>query len=123
MILLLTECWLHNAADLTDLVSLRFLDESETYATPVSQRRYAGGRLRMVSRPGRNTQIEIGCVKMTRADYIELKRRIGTLQLMRLPRGRKLYGFIADLQVTERRAYDALDTTFTFTEVTSIEAV
>lgn len=123
---LLTQLWVHDASDLSNNIAVRFLDEGETWPIAAEVRRYAGGRFRAVSTPGVSRSIPMALKRSPRVDLHGLQDLIGTtarLVMIRLPRGRKLWGIIADLSSIERHSFDVVDITFTVQEVTVDEAV
>jgi hypothetical protein len=121
----LVELWIAPADDLSDTLHLRIRDESETTAAPATIRRYAGGRDRLVSRPGETRAVTVKALNVDRDDYLELQERIGTVQLFREPRGRRIWGIIQSVTGVEWRARaDTLgDVSFTYTSVTVSEVV
>lgn len=116
--------WLHTASNLADFLVLHQNAQVETVARPMSMRftfpllpradiealrervtedvevrRYAGGRTRAVARGDLH------------------------LQMLRDQRGRKAWGVVHELEVTESRDVPMAEASFTFTAVTYDEAV
>ena len=123
--LTLVELWVAPVGDLTNTLQLRTRTEDETVQTPTEVRRYAGGRDRVITRPGTTRRLAVTCLNVDRDDYLELLSRQGTVQLFREPRGRRIYGVLSAVTGEEWRAReDTLGTVgFTITESSYIEAV
>ena len=114
-------------APVSNLSSTLLLDqyvESETVGSRVEVRTYAGGRRRVVSRPGETQTVSVSYRYMTRANYNALSLLVGQTVLFRDQRGRVVYGVIADLSGSEWIVADKVeDVSFTLTEITYSEVV
>lgn len=91
----LTGLWMAPVGDLADILWLKISTEQETATTSAGVRRYAGGRDRIISTPGRSQTVPFTAVDADRATWDELNARLGVLQLFRDSRGRAIYGMIA----------------------------
>ena len=123
--LTLTDLRIAPVGDLTDTINVTIRGEGESVLTDAVVRRYAGGRDRIISRPGETRTVAFDAVNVARTDYLELQARLGTLQLFREPRGRRLYGVVVAVTADEWRARsDTLgQMSFTVTTVTYSEEV
>ena len=123
--LTLVELWAAPVSDLSDTVNIRVRTETETVGSDSTLRRYAGGRDRVVTGPGSSQTVSFTAVNVDRADYQTLRDRLGTVQLFREPRGRRVYGTMLAVTGEEWRAReDTLGTvTITVRRVTYDEAV
>lgn len=120
----LTSLWLHTASDLSDYLLLGQNAETEVYAQPTEVRRYAGGRLRAVTRTGAGRTLQITLPGVEPATYESLKERVGVEQMLRDQRGRKLWGVIGEVTADEELGHARLESiSFTFLEVTDSEEV
>lgn len=123
----LEDLWLHEANDNTVYLTALLTGERETTSKSGEVRRYAGGRLRSVVRAGSSQTLEVELRLADRADVDQLRDWVeaGTQLMYREPRGRKLWGAIFDLDVTERPgvADDVADVQFTFRQTSFTEAV
>lgn len=123
---LLTRLWIHDAANLSDCIDVFVLDEGETTAAKVQLREYAGGRRRAVTAPGTARTIPLALRSLPRESYYRIRDLIddGREVMIRLPRGRKLWGTIAGITVTEHRRVDRIDSaTLTVQEVSHVEGI
>lgn len=100
----LVDLWIAPVGDLDDTANIRVRTESDTVTTETEIRRYAGGRDRIVTRPGQSRRLQFTAVNLDRADYNTLVDRLGTLQLFREPRGRRVYGTMVGVSGDEWRA-------------------
>ena len=121
-----TGCAIAPASDLSDVLLLPPSTESATVTAPVSIRRYAGGRDRVVSSPGRTDTITVTFKGMSRSNYHALVELVGasTLVLFRDQRTRRIWGVAAGVSGSELRGPDLLESvTFTITSATVSEIV
>lgn len=117
--------FLHDATDLSayvafdaDLVSL-----SERASHSGEVRTYAGGRQRLITRPGEPRTINVKFEYVSPSEQQALRDWIGVLLLLRDPRGRKVYGVFHEMDVSERNPIDYTDINFAFQQVTASEEV
>lgn len=123
---LLTRLWVHDASDLSNNLDILVLDEAETTEADIDVRRYAGGRDRAVGGPGTRRTLPLQLRSVSRTNYYTLIGLIeqGSLVMVRLPRGRKMWGIFASTQAVEHRRVDRIDNMpLTFQEVSHDEAV
>lgn len=117
--------YLHEANDNATFVTADLTGESETMSKDGQVRRYAGGRLRSITRAGSFQELDVELELADRADVDTIRgwAEDGTLLLYREPRGRKLWGVLYELNVDERPASsDFADASFTFRQVTYDES-
>lgn len=124
--LTLRNLWMAPIGDLSDTLQLEIVrDVSETVMSAAVVRRYAGGRDRIISRPGETRQVSINARAVDRDTYRELLARIGVPQLFRDSRGRRTYAVILQASATEWRvnANELGDVAITYTSITHPEVV
>lgn len=109
-------------SDLSDVLLLGQDSETVDVSSPVEVRRYAGGRDRVVSRPGQTSQMAIVASYITRAEYRSLSDLVGVLVLVRDQRGRAIYGVIDSVSGSEA-VTDYVTASFTLTSATVSEIV
>ena len=123
-ILTLTSVAIAPASDLTDVLLIDQYAQTADISSPVSVRRYAGGRDRVVSTPGQTSMVSVSFRYLSRANYQSLSDLVGTLVLLRDQRQRRIWGVVGDLSATEWQVSDLLeDVSFTLTSVTVSEVV
>lgn len=110
-------------SDLSDTLSLGQYEESATNGARTEVRTYAGGRRRLVSRPGATLQVSVAYRFVLRADYQSLLDLLGQVVLFRDQRGRQVFGVLSDVSGRETfvPADRVEDVSFTITEVTYSE--
>ena len=87
-------------------------------------RRYAGGRVRYITRPGAVDSVSVSCKYVAKSIRDDLEALIGDLVLYRDGRGRKIYGGILSVSATEvAGAAGLVNLAFEVTQVTHSEAV
>lgn len=117
--LTLTELWVAPVSDLSDTVTVDVRTESETYETPSTIRRYAGGRDRIISTPGETVTVPFTALNVDRDDWLALRALVGVLCLFREPRGRAIYGMIASVSGDEWRARETTLGSVSFTVISA----
>jgi len=116
--------WLHAAADLADVLEVDMVSCTETVGSAVQVRAYAGGRRRLIVSPGSVESLRFATPELDRATWDGLRRRVGVLQMLRDPRGRKWWGVIASVDGDEDVAEDLVRrASFVFERVTVTEEV
>ncbi len=94
--------WIHRLEALEDALPFWVAEGEETHSAPrVERRLYGGGGVRMVSGPGRLTDLGYSLADVSRVDMHWLRDLAGELALFRDPRGRVVEGFYPEVQVTE----------------------
>lgn len=120
----LDRMWLHEASDLSDVLTFRQVEWSEKQDRDAEVRVYAGGRRRLVGSPGASHQLMVTIPWMDRDSFLALLDRSGRMQMLRDGRRRRMWGMVSDVTGAELRAYDTLRSVgFTFTQVTMSEVV
>lgn len=109
-------------SNLSDVLMLDLDAETVDVSSPVSVRRYAGGRDRVVSSPGQSSQLSVTGSYITRAEYQSLLELVGVTVLFRDIRGRVVYGVIGSVSGSEA-VTDYVTVSFTLTEITFSEVV
>ena len=118
----LTQVWLHEAEDHDEFVRLLARNISATPERKVERRPRAGGRVQMVSTPLRHRTVTFDAIQVPRSDIGWLDDRLGDMLMFRDPRGRVLFGFLADLPTDEHLWTKKADLGLTFRAITySIE--
>jgi hypothetical protein len=111
-----------------DLSNTLYLDSMPTVTggkqKPGELRRYAGGRVRLVTSSGQSQSASDSFEHISRADREWLESFVGELMLRRDGRGRCFYGAFLDLNVQEEQGWQELCTvSLTFNEITRSFAV
>ena len=123
----LDDLYLHDASDPSSYVVVSLSGEREQSTKPGEVRRRAGGRLQAVVRDGSFQALDVTAELAGRSDIDQLRswHEAGTVLLYREPRGRKLWGVVLGLDVSEIAGVgaDVADVSFTFLQVTFSEAV
>lgn len=122
----LESTFLAPVSDLSDLLELPQYQQSETSGARNEIRTYAGGRRRVVARPGDTLTVSVAYRFITRAKYGSLLDLLGLLVLFRDQRGRAVYGILSDVSGTESDSSQPTliaDVSFTITEVDYSEIV
>ena len=113
--------WFNLASDLTKSITMVLTGESDMTSRPVDTRRYAGGRVRSVTRPGIKKQINASFELADRADRYQLEDWIGVTVLYRDPRGRRLwcvFGAVDESEIPGVADGDILNVNLTLSEIT-----
>jgi hypothetical protein len=120
----LVDAWFHLASDPSQYVVMELTGESDMTARPVSVRRYAGGRVRSITRPGVKKQLNLNFDLASRADMHVLEDWVGQTVLYRDPRGRRLWGVFAAVDEAEIPGAedDTVNVNLTLLEVTFDES-
>ena len=114
--------WLHEADDHAENSRLRARNITATPERKVERRPRAGGRVQMISTPLRQRTVSFDAIQVPRTDIDWLDDRLGELLMFRDPRGRVLFGFLADLPTDEHLWTEKADLDLTFRAITySIE--
>ena len=123
--IVIDDAWFNLASDLTQSLTMVLTGESDMTSRPVEVRRYAGGRVRSVTRPGVTKLLNLSFELADRADMYQLEDWIGTTVLYRDPRGRRLWGVFAAVDEGELPGVgeDTVNVNLTFSQVTVHEAV
>lgn len=120
----LANLWLNSAANPSDgrAFLLRALSEMPEVTGDV--RRYANGRLRLITRAGESMSLQVTVRTFDGDGLDDLRARAGTRQCLRDQYGRKLYGVFLKPTLAEVGGPNRpVDVSFTFVEVTVSEAV
>ena len=117
--------WFNLASDLTQSITMVLTGASDMTSRPVDVRRYAGGRVRSVTRPGTTKLLSLSFELADRADMYQLEDWLGTTVLYRDPRGRRLWGVFAAVDEGELPGVgeDTVNVNLTFTQTTFDESV
>lgn len=115
-------------APVSDLSDTLYLDTALSVAGQNSKRgeirMYAGGRTRLVTRPGTTETVNVSVNYTTQANRATVEGLVGDLILYRDGRGRKIYGAIFNVSAQEITGYQELcNLSFTVTSVTHSEEV
>jgi hypothetical protein len=98
--------------------------QSVTTGARTEVRTYAGGRRRIIKRPGETEVVSVAYRYIDRDDYYDILDLVGMLVLFRDQRQRAVYGILSDVAGTEFSARDLVeDVSFTVTEVSYSEVV
>jgi hypothetical protein len=92
---------------------------SEGYGVPGDFRRYAGGRMRLVTRVGSSTSVSVAITHADRTTREALAALAGQTILLRDGRGRAIYGSFLALDVQESQGLPYCDLAFTLNEITT----
>ena len=116
--------WFNLASDLTQSITMVLTGASDVTSRPVEVRRYAGGRVRSVTRPGTTKLLSLSFELADRADMYQLEDWLGTTVLYRDPRGRRLWGVFAAVDEGELPGVgeDTVNVNLTFTQTTFDES-
>lgn len=111
-------------ADLTDVLHLNAgVELSDGPDARAEGRRYAGGRVRLIGRVGKDRGLAVRARRIDRATREQLDEWAGVPLLLRDGRGRKVYGFYSAPQFTEQPGLPVCDVALTFVEISHDEAV
>lgn len=123
--LTLTELVAAPVSDLTDTIWLNVRTEDDSVSRPAQVRRYAGGRDRIISRPGTTQLLTFTALNVDRDTYLRLSDLVGQLALFREPRGRAVYGVMQSVSGQEWQARETTlgSVSFTVQSVTHSEIV
>ena len=122
--MVLTTTVIAPVSDLTDTLLIDQSSEVEDWIAPNEVRRYAGGRRRIVSKPGRDRRVQFSYPALSRANYDSLLDLVGATVLLRDQRSRRIYGVIQAVTGNEFGPSNlVLDASFTITEITYAEEV
>lgn len=122
----LTDLWLHDATDLSSFVQLPLNKLSSVQGEVAgSVRRYAGGRLRFIRRPGDKDSLNVSLVMVSQTTADSINDWTGKLLMLRDPKGRKLFGTYRNVSIGEKAGpVDKVrSVSFRFEEVTETEEV
>lgn len=121
----IVDAWISLATDLTQSVTMILTGESDMTSRPVDTRRYAGGRVRAITRPGVKKQLNLGFELASRTHMHTLEDWIGQTVLYRDPRGRRLWGVYAAVDEAEipGAEQDVVNVNLTLLETTHSEAI
>lgn len=97
----LTRAYFHDASDLSDYIDARVRDIKVEVERKVWTEEYAQGRIRMKSRPTKTRKATFTLLEVPRDTVDQLDTWCGTLLMLRLPRGHKIYGVVSDLPIGE----------------------
>ncbi len=114
---------LNRAADLTDGVSFLSRDRSDNRTLAGEVRAYAGGRLRVVTRPLRTTAIGLTAVHIDAVRLTWLEDRLGEVLLFRDHRGRRVWVAAFGVQVEDVKSAPLVNVSLSLQQVTHQEAV
>ena len=112
-------------SDLTNYQVFSLMSDLQTLDNqPGEVRVYAGGRKRLILRPGLAKSFNLNLPACTRSQINWLKQYVGQMVLVRDDRGNKVYCAYFAVPVTEWSAEtDTGDVTLALSEVTNSEAV
>lgn len=121
----LTDAWVSLASDLTQSVVMELTGENDQTRRPVETRRYAGGRVRVISRPGVKKELGLNFELADRSQFHTLEDWIGQTVLYRDPVGRRLWGVYGQVSGAEIPGADSdvVNVNLTLLEITFDEAV
>jgi len=120
----LTHVFIAPASDLSATLIVAQATQTVDEATPATVRRYAGGRDRVMTTPGRTVSTSVSFVFMDRLTYQLLLDLAGQVVLFRDQRQRRIWGVLANVSATEFNVRDLLESvSFTLTSVSVREAV
>jgi hypothetical protein len=122
----LTDLWLHDAADLSDFVTLEVSELVEVPAIEAPIRRYASGVLRMVRSGEVQHSYAVLCRLPSRSAVDQLREWAGQLLMLRDPLGRKRFGRFEEATFRELAMRDTdivYEVELTFDEITHSEEV
>jgi hypothetical protein len=119
----LTGVWLALLSDLDTQLHFTKVDLEPQGAVPGRYPTYAGGVVRLITRPGKRRSVPVTLRQVSREDRETLEVWQGQIMLYRDSRGRILYGSFLNLGGPDKRGSEGLaDLSFTFTAIThSIE--
>lgn len=120
----LEDAWFNLAADSSQSVTMVLTGESGATARPTETRRYAGGRVRSITRTGSKRQTPVDFQLADRSDLNTLEDWVGKTVLYRDPRGLRMYCVFAEVGWSEIPgvADDVINVNLTLTEVTFDES-
>lgn len=122
----LDDMWLHDATDYSSYIRIP-LNRMATIEGDVQGevRRYAGGRLRFIRRPGDKDNLTVSLTMVPQATVTAIKNWSGKLLMFRDPKGRKLFGQYSTVNMSEEPGPRELvrNVTFSFEEITESEEV
>jgi hypothetical protein len=111
-------------SDLSDVLQLGQYSESVANGARTEVRTYAGGRRRVVTRPGSTLELSVAYPLVTRANYQALLDLLGVIVCFRDNRQRQVFGVISEIVGNELLAFDRVeDVRFTIVEVDYSEVV
>ena len=121
----LEDAFFNLASDLSQNITMVLTGESDMTTRPVDTRRYAGGRVRAITRPGSKKQLNLNFELASRADMHQLEDWIGQTVLYRDPLGRRLWGVYAAVDESEIPGADTdtVNVNLTLLEITVDETV
>lgn len=119
----LASLWLNRVSDLTDSIVLSTMTGlTSTPQNAGAVRRYANGRMRIVTQAGVPNQFQVTTVASPRATIQWLEGHTGQTVLVRDDRGRKFYATYFQPATAEHAYNGEGDVTFTLSEVTYSES-
>ena len=123
--LTLTSVFVAPLYDPSDVLVLGQFAQSESTSYPAQVRRYAGGRDRIVTAPGKTGSHQLSFRYISRADYNTLRDDLtGVAVILRDQRGRVLRGVLSSLEGQEFGPRDLVENaSFTLTEISFSEVV
>ena len=122
--LTLTDSIIAPISDLSDTLILGQYQESATDGARNDVRTYAGGRRRIISRPGDTRTVSVAYRYISRANYLSLLDLVGLPVLFRDQRQRQVFGLLSDVSGTEEGSQDLVaDAQLTIAEITYSEVV
>ncbi len=123
--LTLEDAWISLASDLSQSVTMELTGQSNMPSRPVEVRRYAGGRTRVITRPGVKKAINANFELANRADMLILEDWIGLPVLYRDPVGRRLWCVFGAVDESEipGASLDTVNVNLTLQEITWDERV
>lgn len=121
----LADAWIHLAADLSQSVTVNLADMPVVVSRPVETRRYAGGRVRAITRPGVKATVGVSVKLADRSTVTVLEGWIGLPVLLRDPRGRRWWGVYGSIDEPEMAGVgsDLLSFDLSLSEISWTEAV
>lgn len=119
----LTELFLHDAVDPSDYVSLKHSDMQEETTAHGEKREYAGGRERLITRPGESGSYQVSTCPLGYDVIAELRARKGAVVMLRDTRGRLVYGTYFKLAVADLPAMQKGRASFTVETISFVETV
>lgn len=120
----LEDAWFNLAADLSQSVTMVLTGESGSTARPTETRRYAGGRVRSITRSGSKRELPVDFQLADRSDLNTLEDWVGKTVLYRDPVGLRMFCVFAEVGWSEIPGVEdgSVNVNLTLSEVTYDES-
>ncbi len=119
----ISKLYIHSASDFSDYLELSVSGITPDLQKHVTHAEYAGGRVRVKTRPGQRFRVGYDLPFLTRAEREALTERAGQAVMVRDPVGHKFFAVMPDLSGDFFRARTDSKASVTFEEYTSTEEV